>query len=389
MDILFLIITILVAIPIFIFTTEVILAVFPQRKIQKLENKNRPTITVLVPAHNESESIRNTLVSINTQLVRNDRLLVVADNCTDNTASIAIEHGAEVIERRDANKRGKGYALDYGVRYIENNPTEIVVVIDADCTLDEGALELLAKIAMIKNRPVQSLNIMRYKNPGIKQRIAEFAWLVKNYIRPRGLYNIGMPCQLMGTGMAFPWGIIVDAKLASSNIVEDMKMGLDMAVAGYAPIFYPYAGVTSTFPETTSAEQSQKKRWEHGHLSILISVIPRSLLRALKQRSINMFVMSLDLIVPPLALLSLLVSIVLFSSLIYALVTESYIPLIISSLSTIMFTTGVLLSWLLWGRKIVSLIDLLKVPVYIIGKIPLYVTYLFKRQKEWIRTDRD
>ena len=389
MDTLLLILTIIVTIPVSVFTIEVLFALLPLRKITPLEMESRPTITVLVPAHNESGIIQNTLLNINKQLTENDRLVVVADNCSDDTASIAKELGAEVIERSDANKRGKGYALDYGIQYIDKDPTQVVIIIDADCLVDEDALELLAKLAIVKNRPIQSLYLMNYNNPSIKQRIAEFAWLVKNYVRPRGLYNIGMPCQLMGTGMAFPWNIIVNAKLATSNIVEDMKMGLDMAVAGHAPVFCPYARVTSTFPETTSAEQSQKKRWEHGHLSILTSVIPGSILSALRQRSTNLFVMSLDLIVPPLALLGLLVSLILLSTLIYAFITESFLSLIISSVSVVLFAGTVLLSWLLWGRSIVSFTDLLKVPFYILGKIPLYVTYLFKRQKEWIRTDRD
>jgi len=389
MNMLLTIISIIVGIPVTIFSFEILLALLPQRKTIISEIVNRPTITVLVPAHNESGTIQNTLVNINKQLVEKDRLLVVADNCTDDTASIAKELGAEVIERSDANKRGKGFALDYGIRYIEKEPTQIVIIMDADCLVEEGGLELLAKLSEVKNRPVQALYLMKYKKPSIKQRIAEFAWLVKNYVRPRGLYNIGMPCQLMGTGMAFPWDIIVNAKLATSNIVEDMKMGLDMAAAGHAPVFCPSVRVTSTFPETTSAEQSQKKRWEHGHLSILTSVIPGSLLSALRQRSTNLFVMSLDLIVPPLALLGLLVCIVLLSTLTYAFINESFLPLIISSISIAMFTGSVLLSWLLWGRSIVSFTDLLKVPFYVLGKIPLYVTYLFKRQKEWIRTDRD
>ncbi|MFK5893096.1 MAG: glycosyltransferase family 2 protein [Pseudomonadota bacterium] len=389
MNTLFLFITLIIAIPIIIFMLEVIFALFPQKKIMNLDIENRPTITVLVPAHNESEVIINTLESIKKQLIKNDRLVVVADNCTDNTSRIAKMHGAEVIERNVLNQRGKGYALDFGIRHIEKDPTQVVIIIDADCFVENETLEILSKIAVLKNRPVQALYMMNYINPSIKQRIAEFAWLVKNYVRPRGLYNIGMPCQLMGTGMAFPWEIIVNTKLASGNIVEDMKMGLDMAKASYAPLFYPYAKVTSTFPETTSAEQSQKKRWEHGHLSILISVIPRFILHALKQRSINVFVMSLDLIVPPLALLALLVTIVFSGSLIFAILTESYLPLIFSSLLIILFTFTVFLSWFLWGRRVVSLLDLLKVPIYVLGKIPLYVTYLFKRQKEWIRTDRD
>lgn len=389
MDIVLLILTVLVAIPVVIFTLEVLLALLPQRKMAISDSVARPTIVVLVPAHNESGTIENTLLNINQQLTENDRLLVVADNCSDDTANIARAHGAEVLERVDPDRRGKGYALDYGVRHLEKQPPQVVVIIDADCQLDEGALALLANNAIARNRPVQALYLMHYNNPTIKQRIAEFAWLVKNYVRPRGLHNIGMPCQLMGTGMAFPWQVIARANLATSDIVEDMKMGLDMASVGYAPIFFPNALVTSTFPEVIEAEQGQRKRWEHGHLTMIISVLPTAAMQALKQRSLELLVMAMDLVVPPLALLGLLAGLVCTMSLAYALFTGSNTPFIISAITISIFTSSALLSWLRWGRSVVSFTDLLKVPFYILAKIPLYISYLFKRQKEWIRTDRD
>jgi len=388
MNTVLIILAILVAIPIFVLALEVLFALLPKRKMTTSVD-SRPTITILIPAYNESGTIQSTLININKQLVKNDRLLVVADNCTDNTSSIAKEYGAEVVERIDTNKRGKGYALDYGIRYLEKDPTQVVIIVDADCLVDEGGLELLAKLTITTNRPVQGDIYMFYNKPVLKQRISEFAWLVKNYIRPTGLYNIGMPCQLMGTGMAFPWEIIVNAKLATSNIVEDMKMGLDMAALGHAPMFCPNVRINSMFPETATAEQSQKKRWEHGHMSMITSVVPGSMLVALKQHSMSLFIMTLDIIVPPLALLGLFVSMILIVTLIYAFITESFISLIISTLSITMYTGVVLLAWLQWGRKIISLADLLRVPYYIFGKIPLYIAYVFKRQKEWIRTKRD
>ena len=52
---------------------------------------------------------------------------------------------------------------------------------------------------------------------------------MKNWVRPLGLSNLNLPCQLMGTGMAFPWELIRSANLASGSIVEDTKLGLELA----------------------------------------------------------------------------------------------------------------------------------------------------------------
>ncbi len=77
---------------------------------------NRSRVVVLIPAHDESAGILPTLEDVKGQLQPGDRLLVVADNCTDDTAAVAAKAGADVIERRDDLRRGKSYALDFGIR---------------------------------------------------------------------------------------------------------------------------------------------------------------------------------------------------------------------------------------------------------------------------------
>src|SRR5271155_3397908 len=105
----------LLAIPVFLFCVEVLAAVtVPQWELlSPSENRLRQRIAVLVPAHNESRGLLGTLDDIRAQLHSDDRLLVVADNCTDDTAAVAKLAGAEVAERNDPAKIGKGYALDW------------------------------------------------------------------------------------------------------------------------------------------------------------------------------------------------------------------------------------------------------------------------------------
>ena len=58
----------------------------------------RPRITVLVPAHNESEQILATLEGLRNQTLAPTRTIVVADNCSDDTVALALAAGAEVFE---------------------------------------------------------------------------------------------------------------------------------------------------------------------------------------------------------------------------------------------------------------------------------------------------
>ncbi len=86
------------------------------------EEGERGSVAILMPAHNESRLIAETIRSVAPQLRSGDRLIVVADNCSDNTAAIAAAEGAEVVVRTDSLRRGKGYALDRGVRHLDPIP---------------------------------------------------------------------------------------------------------------------------------------------------------------------------------------------------------------------------------------------------------------------------
>ena len=291
--------------PVTILFVEVVSAVTAPRT-QRSDSGERRRLAVLMPAHNEIALIGGALRSIRPQLLACDRILVVADNCVDETAAAARAEGAEVIIRTDPERRGKGYALDFGVRHLERDPPDIVVIFDADCQLKPETIDRLARLCARTGRPTQALYTMCSPNgAGIMTRIGEFAWTVRNTIRPTGLKRMGMPCQLMGSGMAFPWMRIRNATLATGHIVEDLKLGIDLAHAGAAPLFCPQAEVISYFPASKEGVSSQRTRWEHGHLSIILSEFPRLLLRSLRNRDARLLAMALDLIVPPLALLML------------------------------------------------------------------------------------
>ncbi len=88
--------------------------------------------------------IEPTLESIQAQLTDADRLIVVADNCTDMTAEVAWRASAEVIQRNDPDHRGKGYALSFGIEHLRDDPRDVVIIVDADCLLGADALAHLA-----------------------------------------------------------------------------------------------------------------------------------------------------------------------------------------------------------------------------------------------------
>jgi cellulose synthase/poly-beta-1,6-N-acetylglucosamine synthase-like glycosyltransferase len=379
------------AIPVAVFFVEVVAAmVFPSRVCSAAPRGSRRRIVVLVPAHNEGMGLLPALEDIKAQLDPADRILVVADNCTDDTAAVAVAAGANVVERHDTTRKGKGFALAWGVRHLSMEPPEIVIVIDADCRLDDGALDRLAVACATANRPVQALYLMTASDDSpINSRVAEFALRVKNLVRPLGLRSLGLPCQLMGTGMAIPWDLIRSVDLDTEAIVEDLKLGLDLAFAGKPPLFWPSARVTSEFPTSAEGIATQRQRWEQGHIGMIVTAAPRLIFAGIAQMNLSLLALALDIAVPPLSLLALLVVGVFAVAALATWLGLSSAALFVSAASLVGFIVGVFLSWLKWGRDILPPSAILLVASYVIRKLPLYCRILFRRSaSQWIRTDR-
>lgn len=349
-----------------------------------------PTLAVLMPAHDEATVIAQTVAEVRRHLRLQDRLLVVADNCADTTAEVACAAGAEVVERTDPVLRGKGYALAYGLACLTQRSPQVVVVMDADCRLAPGALQRLAAQAWKLQRPVQGLYLMQAgAGSGLKLRMAAFAWALRNHLRALGYKCLGLPCQLMGSGMAFPWPLVQQVSFATGHIVEDLKLGLTFAAMGKPPYFCPEAMVLSDFPVNEQGVQSQRKRWEHGHLTVLMQDAPRYLAQALWQRNGSLLALALDMSVPPLALLASLCATYAMLGAVVAWQTAVVWPLLVGVGACAALLSAAVQGWMLVGKAWVRGHELLLVPVYILRKLPLYLAFLFKRQVAWVKTRRD
>lgn len=354
------------------------------------EQAKKIKFKILIPAHNEEVVIDSTLNDLKAKLNNSQNIVVVADNCTDATAEIARSNGVQVIERREPNLRGKGYALDYGLNYLKSEPPDVVVFVDADCKVSQGAIEQLIYKAASAVRPVQATYLMAKSNSySPKASVSAFAFKVKNLVRPYGLSRLGQACLLTGTGMAFPWKVINSVDIANSHIVEDMKLGFDLSIAGYPPMFCPQSNVTGYLPQEMQAAKGQRTRWEHGHLETLLTYVPLLLKAALKQKRFDLFVSALDLCIPPLSLLVIVWLGATTFSFVTGFLLGIWTPAIVLSLAGSLLLLAILSAWAKFGRSDLPFLQMLSIPFYILWKIPLYFQFLVKRQKTWVRTKRD
>jgi glycosyltransferase involved in cell wall biosynthesis len=145
-----------------------------------------------MPAYNEAAGIGAVIEALLSQIGKQDQLVVIADNCTDATATIARAQGATVLERQDSERRGKGCASDYGMQFLKTDPPEIVVIVDADCIVEPHALAQTIQRAATTGRPVQSTYLMEHPDQAKpRDAVSAFAFRVKNFVRPRGLEQLG------------------------------------------------------------------------------------------------------------------------------------------------------------------------------------------------------
>ncbi len=380
----------LIIIPCLVLFIECLMSLFSPLKTSEIKPEDNFDFKILIPAHNEETVIKTTLNSLLPQVDSPDKIIVIADNCSDETAAIAQQCKVTVLEREDDENRGKGYALDYGLKSLKNNPPNIVILIDADCYVTPETINKLVQKASETKKPVQALYLLeKPQNPSPKDLISALAFLVKNKVRSTGLFRLGLPCLLAGTGMAFPWQVLEKISLASGNIVEDMQLGIDLALSGYSPIFCPDAEVTGILPQQTSAAKTQRTRWEHGHLQTILSQVPRLLKGSIVQRRFDLLALALELSVPPLSLLVMLwiggISITITAG----FLGFSWLPTVILAIAGMLLVFGVLIGWAKYGRQEIPGFTLLSIPFYLLWKIPLYLAFLVRPESKWIRTERD
>ncbi len=389
-DVVLLVVSLGLLVPIGFLFIECCAALWPSRARANVIDSIRPRIAVLVPAHNEESGIGATLKKLIPQLTNVDRLVVIADNCTDATAAIARNCGATVLERQDSDRRGKGYALDYGLRCLDADPPDVVIMVDADCIVEDGTIDRIARQAAVTGRPVQATYLMEQpQNPSPKDGVSTLAFMVKNLVRNLGLERLGMPCLLGGTGMAFPWSVIREAPLASGNIVEDMQLGLDLAIAGHPPVFCSQGRVTGVLPQQKQAAKSQRTRWEHGHLQTLVKQVPLLVEESVVQRRWDLLAIALELSVPPLSLLVILWLAAFGCALLGASLGLASTAAILLAAEGLLILVSIFGAWAKFGRAYLPLSTLLAVPFYVLWKIPLYLAFLVRPQTKWIRTERD
>lgn len=375
------------------------LLAYIERNGKSLETDSKRRFAIVVPAYNEESSLPRTLKNLFEVDYPDDKfdIIVIADNCTDNTAEVAREKGAEVMVRTNPEKRGKGYALRWCFdQLIEKNTTnryDSAIVVDADSIVSNNLLRVMNKYRENGAEVIQGYLTVD-SNPGVwTSEIIRIGFTLYNFVRPLARRAMSCPAGLRGNGMCFSMEVLKQVPWDAYSLTEDLEYGIKLLLNDVNIVFAPEAIGFNVVPENPENAESQRERWEIGRLPILKNYFGKLFKEVFKRRSFKVLDTLIDLVTPPLvnmmivAFAMTLVSLVLWflglqSTLLWVWLWVGIVGLGFFHALLGLYTAGV--GWSTYR-------SLLYVPRYAVWKLYVYFKVLFfeGRTTEWVRTSRE
>ncbi|MFZ5446245.1 MAG: glycosyltransferase family 2 protein [Myxococcota bacterium] len=351
--------------------------------------------TFVVPAHNEAVGIAQTVTSLAAVDYPPElfRTVVVADNCTDDTAAKAREAGAVVLERQNAELRGKGYALAHAFEHVLGEGwADAVVVVDADTVVSKNLLGAFGARLVSGAVAVQAHYGVQNPNASWRTRLMRIALAMFHQVRSIARERLGVSAGLRGNGMCFRTSLLREVPHDAFSLVEDLEYGIRLGRRGFRVAYAFEADVLGEMVSGESASRSQRHRWEHGRAQ-MVKLHGWPLLRdAVAQQSKLLFDLGMDVLVPP---LSRVVGFAALGALASGLLAwRSGVGRIASSVyggSLAAIGLYVFAGWLHSGTGLRGLVDLAMAPAYVGWKIVLALRGgpKGKKKSEWVRTTRE
>ena len=244
---------------------------------------------VVIPAHNERVVIGN-LVDCCLAMDYPHELFdvfVIADNCTDDTAAVSEQHGAQVIERTNMRRRGKGFALaDAFHRLLAARSYDAVVVFDADNLVAPNFLQVM-NAELIAGRQVIQGRI-DCKNPDDTWVSATFgmSFWTSNRFWFLAKHNLGLSAALGGTGMCMSTEALRAVGWDPTTLTEDLEFSAKALLAGYKTYWSHDAAIFDEKPLTFAQSWRQRLRWAQGQAQVLSVYLPRLLWAGIREHNL-------------------------------------------------------------------------------------------------------
>jgi cellulose synthase/poly-beta-1,6-N-acetylglucosamine synthase-like glycosyltransferase len=236
-----------------------------------------PQLLAIVPAHNEQKIIANTIVDLLNQSL-GISILIVADNCSDDTVSIVKEFerqypNVKLMETVDNNKKKAG-AVNQAITAIGNYPLDAILLMDADTRIDVYAVER-AWNTLSSDRTLAAVcskaGVLPYEGKNL------FEWFL--YYLQRLEYSLfdsqrveTLGCIKVVHGMAalHRWSSILEVGgFDDDNLVEDYDLTIRYKEAGYNVTIELEMKAWTEVPVKLRDWWKQRLRWNRGGVDTL------------------------------------------------------------------------------------------------------------------------
>lgn len=228
----------------------------------------------LVPAYNEAMVIERCVRSLLGQEYPPELLsvVVVADNCTDETEATASRLGARCLARTDPDHPGKPQAIAWALQRLGNlRQWDACVIIDADSEVAPEFAKCLVGCAPLRNEVFQAY--YGISNPG-------GSWLTRlASVLSRARYEVeyplksraGLNCPLTGNGMCIGTEILAEHGWTAFSLTENWELYADYTARGIRIGVANRARLFALETEGLSASRTRRSRWSRGRAQVLRS----------------------------------------------------------------------------------------------------------------------
>ena len=254
---------------------QIVVGFFGFKKAKKDYQDHDPEsrFLVLVPAHNEEKVIGDIIRNLDEMDYPKELydFYIIADNCTDNTAAVARDLGAKVIETHKESEdapTGKPIALKKALQAIGDyqNRYDLMMIFDADNLMDTNMFREVNSQYLDKGKPDF---IQCYL--GVKNKQGAVAWIdytnftISNRFFGLAKNRLKLNCGIGGTGFAMATSYLYRrGGWTTRSLTEDFEMQVEATLEGRRILWNHFTRVYDEKPTSLKATVRQKIRWGQG-----------------------------------------------------------------------------------------------------------------------------
>ncbi len=235
-----------------------------------------PKLAIIVPAHNEEQGIAACIDSLRQGIgnCNGTDIVVIADNCSDGTATYATALGVRVLIRDNLEQRGKGYALDFAFQQLLNEDYQGFIIIDADSRVATGFVSAFQQALGSGLDALQCRYQLLNAQTSWRTSLQHIAWLGFNVLRLRGRQRLGLSVGILGNGFALSRDTLLAVPYDATSIAEDLEYHLRLVRAGKKVSYIDSVTVLAAAPTQQQGASVQRSRWEGGRFRLIADEVP-------------------------------------------------------------------------------------------------------------------